>query len=207
MESIRLSNDLRAIPELRVRLRKLRWFVSAFKVHTSLVEQEIQQQFIIDEDRLNHVFFSWVGTVDTNREGADIDLKDFIIYAAGLALASLIRHSPARVHTDSTTPIKYQPIANPKTIHEVWPEGYLYANFCYSVIAALEEQEFGRVISHLHDDAKTTIFWGSFWENSTERSQLALPFLDKMLGKQPNWDLPMVMLERPAMQAALKARH
>jgi len=205
MDNIRLNNDLVAIPDLRNQLRKLRWFVSAFKVHASLVEQETAIQFSIDEGKLNRVFFNWIDSLGSNRQGVDVDLRDFVAFAAGLALRSLIRHNPVTVlnFTATVTPAENGVAQQPKPTYEVWPEGFLCVNFCLSVIAALEEQEFGNVISRIHDDANNSLFWGSFWENVTSDSRLAVPYLDRLLGKEPNWEDPLTVLQRPAMRHAL----
>ena len=207
MEHIRLNDDLMAIPELRNRLRKLRWFVSAFRVHTRLVEQETGMRFTIDEGRLNNVFFDWIDTLMSNRRGVEVDLRDFVCFAAGLALGSLVRHAPVNVagsedttHRDADTTELARQI---RTRAEVWPAGFLYVNFCLSVIAALEEQEFGRIISSVDDQASDNLFWGSLYENVSADSRLGVPYLDMILGKKPNFDDPVQVLYRPAMQKAL----
>ena len=101
--NIRLNSDLVAIPKLRDRLRKLRWFVSAFKVHTALVEQETGLRFTIDEGRLNAVFFDWVDLLGARRRGLELDVPDFFVFAAGLALTCLARHDPASVDDSEDT--------------------------------------------------------------------------------------------------------
>lgn len=208
MENIRLNNALQAIPDLRKRLRKLRWFISAFGVHANLVEQEIGVEFAIDEGRLNDVFFDWTDSLGDNREGVETDLRDFVAFAAGLALGALVRHDPARpVDADQTRPPIDLWSSNRTEVNaDVWPAGFLYVNFCLSVIAALEEQEFGRTLSRIHDDASDPLFWGSLYENVSADSRLAVPYLDLILGKEPNFDEPHQVMKRLAMQRALARR-
>jgi len=227
--NIRLNSDLVAIPKLRDRLRKLRWFVSAFKVHTALVEQETGLRFTIDEGRLNAVFFDWVDLLGARRRGLELDVPDFFVFAAGLALTCLARHDPASVDDSEDTAQEtdrhadrderengptasdtvgggadsYVLDPNLKPDPVVWPSGYLYVTFCLSVIAALETQEFDRVVSRVHEEASDPVFWGSLCENISADSRLAVPYLDRLLGKTPNWEHPDAVLERAAMRRAV----
>jgi|GEM_PF-704200 len=214
--NIRLNSDLVAIPRLRDRLRKLRWFISAFKVHTGLVEQETGKRFTIDEGRLNAVFFDWVDLLGARRKGMELDLPDFIVFAAGLALTCLARHDPISVNTGGgdieddapppPDPDSYVLDPNLTPDPDVWPAGYLYVTFCLSVIAALETQEFERVLSRVHEEASDPVFWGSLCENISADSRLAVPYLDRLLGKPPNWEHPDAVLERPVMRQAVRDR-
>jgi len=204
-ENIRLNSDLVAIPHLRDRLRKLRWFVSAFKVHTSLVEQETGIEFAIDEGKMNRVFFDWIDSVDANRHGAHVDLLDFVRFAAGLALTSLAYNDPVSAERRRAPMASAGSVVSPslELDHDIWPSGYLYVTFCLSVIVALERQEFGRVVSRLHEDARDSAFWGSLCENISADSRLAVPYLDRLLGKTPNWELPDSVMDRAAMLASV----
>ena len=217
MPNIPLNSDLVSIPHLRDRLRKLRWFVSAFKVHTSLVEKESGTVFVIDEGRINRAFFDWTDTLAHSREGVEIDLPDFVVFAAGLALTSLVHHDPARpdpahpvlertAETLADDTVASIVTAGLRPDRTVWPSGYLYVTFCLSVIAALERQEFGRVLSRVHEEATDPLFWGSLCENVGADSRLAIPYLDRLLGKEPNWEQPERVTARAAMLARRAAR-
>jgi len=202
--SLQLNSDLVAIPDLEERLRKLRWFVSAFKVHTSLVEHETGLELTLDEGALNRVFFTWTDSLDWSKQGAATDRADFIVFAAGLALRALVQHDPAHAGRHRRSARNGAPVVATDLAFdpELWPSGYLYVTFCLSVLAALEVQRFGDVVSRMEEDVRDTVFWGSLCENVSADSHLAIPYLDRLLGRQPNWDRPDAVMERPAMIAA-----
>ena len=207
-ENLQLDSDLVAIPDLEERLRKLRWFVSAFKVHTSLVERETGTGFALDEGALNRVFFTWTDSLDWSKHGAGADRADFIVFAAGLALRALVQHDPAQPDRQRRPDRGGAPVIAPDLAFDpdLWPGGHLYVTFCLSVLAALEMQRFGEVVSRMEEDVRDPVFWGSLCENVSADSHLAIPYLDRLLGRQPNWDRPDAVMERPAMIAAAANR-
>ena len=197
-----LREQMASMPDLRHRLRQLRWFRATFRKHASLLHDLYGVEYDIDEKKLTEAFLNWVELVDQNKRFAKVDRKDFITFAAGLVLRELIRLSPAKAvsppsHADGDAGRLYE-------IVRFWPEGFLYTNYCICAIAAVQEQEFGTVpgIDQCADELRT---WWSYKENIGEMPGYAIAFLDKFLGGEPNWVMPDLASARAAVKRALGA--
>ncbi|UXO85401.1 hypothetical protein [Brucella intermedia] len=195
-----LREQMASMPDLRHRLRQLRWFRATFRKHASLLHELYGVEYDIDEKKLTEAFLNWVELVDQNKRFAKVDRKDFITFAAGLVLRELIRLSPAKV---TSPPIQADGDAG--RLYEIvrfWPEGFLYTNYCICAIAAVQEQEFGTVpnIDQCADELRT---WWSYKENIAEMPGYAIAFLDKFLGGEPNWVMPDLASARAAVKRAL----
>jgi hypothetical protein len=195
-------DELVHTPDLRHRLRRLRWFRMAFRKNAAVIADHYGYQFSIDETKLTRAFLNWIETVEQQKSYARIDRKDFIIFAAGLVLKELITEAPASVcgqpqHGSSAKTEMQDIIA-------FWPEGFLYTNFCVGTIAAIYEQEFGTAarIDDCADDLRT---WWSYRENVEEMPGYAIAFLDKFLGAEPNWVMPNLASARSAIRRAMIA--
>jgi hypothetical protein len=194
------KDKLIAIPDLRHRLRQLRWFSTAFRNNAALIEDHFGLAFTIDERLLNQAFFDWVSAVDKQDKAATADRADYIVYIAGLALRELLRVDPASVSIDRG-PMEG---ADEETVQLIrfWPEGFLYTNFCVCSVAAVHEQEFGepRNLDKAASDLRT---WWSFRENVAEDPNIAIAFFDQFLGLKPNWQFPALAGQRTAIKKAL----
>ncbi|MEN5299500.1 hypothetical protein ABE530_14250 [Brucella sp. TWI559] len=195
-----LREQMASMPDLRHRLRQLRWFRATFRKHASLLHTLYDVEYEIDEKKLTEAFLNWVEIVDQNKRFAKIDRNDFITFAAGLVLRELIRLSPAKVispprHATGDSAKMYEIIS-------FWPEGFLYTNYCICAIAAVHEQEFATLpdIDQCADDLRT---WWSYKENVSEVPAYAIAFLDKFLGSEPNWSMPDMASARAAVKRAL----
>lgn len=199
---LRFKDELALMPDLRHRLRRLRWFRMTFRSHARLVASTYGLRFEIDDARLTRAFLDWVETMETKKAFAKVDRADFVIFAAGLVLRELIRQEPARVAERGLAPPPAGIDAEMADIVEFWPEGFLYTNFCVSAIAAVYEQEFGETpaVDKCADDLRT---WWSYRENVSEMPAYAVAFLDRFLGANPNWLLPDDPRSRPAIVKAL----
>lgn len=198
---LEFKNELALLPDLRHRLRQLRWFRATFRSNARAVAAHYGVKFTIDEARLTRVFFDWVEMVEARKDFARLDRADFIIFSAGLALKELIRQAPARAAADAVP--GSDPDADARIVY-FWPEGFLYTNYCVCAIAALFEQEFGRTpeLARCADDLRT---WWSYRENVREMPAFAITFLDLFLGAEPNWIAPEMIESRAAMRAARAA--
>lgn len=194
------KNELAVMPDLRHRLRQLRWFRTTFRGNAKAVTQHYGVVFEVDEEKLTRVFLDWVEMVDAQKAYARLDRGDFIIYAAGLALKEMIRHAPVTVTPES----KVTGDAENAEIVKFWPEGFLYTNYCVCAIAAIFEQEFGDAprLARCADDLRT---WWSYRENTREMPASAVAFLDRFLGAEPNWVAPDLVEGRIAMRNAIEA--
>ncbi|EKF40470.1 hypothetical protein NA8A_20137 [Nitratireductor indicus C115] len=195
------KNELAVMPDLRHRLRQLRWFRATFRGNARAVSNHYGISFDIDEERLTGVFLDWVEQIDARKAYAQVDRADFIIYAAGLCLKEMIRHKPASVAPGSSVENRFEGNAE---IVRFWPEGFLYTNYCVCAIAAIFEQEFGAApeLDRCADDLRT---WWSYKENTREMPASAVAFLDRFLGAEPNWVAPDLVEGRLAMRLAIDA--
>lgn len=197
---MRFKGELASMPDLRHRLRRLRWFRVTFRSHARLIASTYGLHFEIDDLRLTRAFLDWVEAIEAKKAYAKVDRADFVIFAAGLVLRELIRREPAKVTARGLQPATGVD-AEMAEIVEFWPEGFLYTNFCVSAISAVYEQEFGETlaIDRCADDLRT---WWSYRENAVEMPAYAVAFLDRFLGAEPNWLLPDDPRSRPAMVEA-----
>lgn len=195
-------HELALMPDLRHRLRQLRWFRATFRSSAKVVSETFGVRFEIDEAKLTRAFLDWIEVMETEKRFAAVDRADFIVFAAGLVLRELIRQAPAREVTGLKEMIETEANAGTAEIVRFWPEGFLYTNYCVSAILAVHEQEFGTApsIDKCADDLRT---WWSYRENATEMPAYAVAFLDRFLGAEPNWITPDRAQSRQAMQRAL----
>lgn len=201
---LRFKDELALMPDLRHRLRRLRWFTAAFRASAKAVSATYGLRFDIDEIRLTRAFFDWAEIMDAKMGYAEVDRSDFIVFAGGLVLRELIRQDPAKSTAADGSPDVPGPSAEALEIVHFWPEGFLYTNYCVSAIAAIHEQEFGRApaIDECADDLRV---WWSYRENVAEIPAYAVAFLDRFLGGEPNWIAPDDASSRQAMRKALEA--
>lgn len=195
------KNELKLMPDLRHRLRRLRWFRATFRASAKAVGGRYGFVFEIDEARLTRAFLDWIELVEPQKGFARVDRADFIIFAGGLVLRELVRQNPVHAVARGAR----APAGEDDAMGEIvrfWPEGFLYTNYCVSAIAAIHEQEFGRApaLDACADDLRT---WWSYRENAMEMPAYAVAFLDRFLGAEPNWVLPDSARSRTAMRRAL----
>lgn len=195
-------HELALMPDLRHRLRQLRWFRATFRSSAKVVSETFGVRFEIDEAKLTRAFLDWIEVMEAQKRFASVDRADFIVFAAGLVLRELIRQAPAREISGLTEMTETEANAGTAEIVRFWPEGFLYTNYCVSAILAVHEQEFGTApsIDKCADDLRT---WWSYRENATEMPAYAVAFLDRFLGAEPNWITPDRAQSRQAMQRAL----
>lgn len=187
------AGDARRLPQLRRKIRRLRWFQDAFAQATDELARRSGMRFTTDPRRLTQAFLAWSERfTQAVRKGVP-DRRDFAFYAAGLALAELIRAAP----TTALPPIP--PPADP--IAAAWPEGLLYTRFCLEILAGVLAQEFDEelVTDPALADPET---WASFRENSHDLPDMAIAFLDRFTGNPPDWATPGLHTARPAQRAA-----
>lgn len=199
---LRFKDELARMPDLRHRLRRLRWFRSTFRANASAITAAYGVGYRIDESRLTAAFLDWIELLEADKRFASVNRADFIVYAAGMVLCELIRRDPATAILAEDT--KQEPLHGQGTaeIVQFWPEGFLYTNYCVAVVAAVHEQEFGRApaLDKCADDLRV---WWSYRENVREMPAYAVAFLDRFLGGEPNWIAPAHAGSRSAMQRGL----
>ncbi len=193
------KRELALVPDLRHRLRQLRWFRATFRGSAKAVTEMYGLRFEIDDRKLTKAFLDWIEAMEAQKRFAEVNRADFIVFAAGLVLVELIRAEPAKA-LSVTSLIETASNAEALEIIRFWPEGFLYTNYCVSAISTIYEQEFGSApgIDKSADELRT---WWSYRENAAEMPAYAVAFLDRFLGAEPNWAAPDTAHSRKAMQA------
>jgi hypothetical protein len=200
---LELTDELAGVPDLRHQVRHLRWFKSSFRRDAELVARHHGVTLAIDDRRLTEAFLNWIEAFNREKSFAALDRRDFTLFAAGLLLREFLRCRPVTasgpVSSDTTKASATSDEAG--SIPRFWPEGFLYTNYCLSVLAAVLQQEFGETLSFAKraDDLR---LWWSYRENVRENPSLAIAFLDEFVGGEPNWHVPDSAESRAAMRRA-----
>jgi hypothetical protein len=203
-----LTDELKAVPDLRHQVRHLRWFKTSFRRDAQLIAQHHGVVLKIDDRRLTEAFLNWIEAFNRQKSFAALDRRDFTLFAAGLLLREFIRARPVTVTgsraAEEAMPggVKDSP-AEPGSIVRFWPEGFLYTNYCLSVLSAVMQQEFGETLG-LAKCADDLRLWWSYRENVREDPSMAVAFFDKFVGGEPNWRVPDSAESRAAMRRATK---
>ena len=201
---LELTREVRDEPDVRHRVRQLRWFKTSFRHHARLVGRRYRLAFEIDEARLTEAFLNWAEAFSTSKDYAALDRRDFVTFSAGLLLRELFRVDPVRVSTAPGPEDARLPQDGNWAIAHAWPTGFLSTNYCVCILAAVLDQEgMTLTLPAVADDLRT---WWSYRENAREDPSQAIAFLDLLTGSEPNWYMPDSVASRGAMQRAIQAR-
>jgi hypothetical protein len=192
---LELRQEFAEEPDLRHQVRRLRWFKKTFRRDAELIAHHHNVELAIEDRRLTQVFLNWIEAFNRRKTYASLDRRDFTLFAAGLLLREFIKSRPV-----SARPRQAARAAE-ASIVSFWPEGFLYTNFCLNVLSAVVQQEFGESLS-LSEGADDLRVWWSYRENAEEDPSMAIAFLDKFLGEEPNWRVPESLESRAAMRRA-----
>jgi hypothetical protein len=171
---------------LAERATRFRTVASSFHRHAELLFKGSAFGFEIDDEALARAFSEWRRSFDELRDQAETERLDFLVFAGGLMLKELFQHQPIDIKHRGIEVLH-------KTFPEAmtaWPEGYAYASYCFSLVAAVIEQE-GLGALQPAASAEEWQFWTSFRENVKEDSHTAIGFFDLLCGLTPNWELPL----------------
>jgi hypothetical protein len=200
-----LKTEIAAEPDLRHRIRQLRWFKTSFRHDARLISQRYGFSVEIDDRPLTQAFLDWAEAFESERAHAGLDRRDFVIFAAGLLLRELLRAKPitvAPLAPEANLPATPADASAP--IARFWPEGFIYTNYCLCILSAILDQEgMSLSIPALADDLRV---WWSYRENAGDDPSQAIPFLDLFTGNEPNWWMPDTVLSRAAMKRAVEAK-
>lgn len=195
-----MKEPLDRAPDLRHRVRRLHWFRESFRRDAKTIGERYGFAFAIDDRALVEAFFEWASAFERERPDSKRDRRDFAIFSGGLMLRELLRAAPAKgaaAHKVGEC-IPPDPMAR---ICEFWPEGFLYAHYCLTLVQAILEQDFD-VRPAPNPVLEDLRIWQSFRENFAENPATAIGFFDVFMGQQPNWEAPEYFLSRPAVQRA-----
>ena len=85
-----LKEKLLDLPELRRRLRQLRWFKRAFKGNADLVAAHLGIRAEIDDRLLNEAFFAWLAAIAPVQHDESFDRADRILFMGRLGAARAV---------------------------------------------------------------------------------------------------------------------
>jgi len=175
---------------LAERAKRFRTVASSFHRNAALLFNGSAFGFEIDDEALARAFSEWRRNFDALRDQTlgdqlGTDRRDLLIFAGGLMLKELFQHHPIEIKHRGVEVLK----SFPETM-TTWPEGYAYASYCFSVVAAVIEQE-GLTVLEAAAGAEERQFWTSFRENVKEDARTAIGFFDLICGLAPNWELPL----------------
>jgi len=186
------------VPGLRHRVRRLGWFRESFKQKAGALIERYGLSLAVDERALGQAFFNWALAFQSERPDSMRNRRDFTVFSGGIMLRELLRAGPLREHGkgESGQFIPPDPMAQ---ICEFWPEGFLCAEYCLTLVRAILEQDYDMhgSPSPALEDLRT---WQSFRENFVEDPSSAAPFFDLFMGQKPNWNFPAHFLSRPAVR-------
>ena len=169
---------------VRKSVRRLRWFKASFHEQVDALSQVTGVTFDLDDRKLAAVFFDWLRAFEAQKPQNPEARRDYVGFAAGLMLESLVRWKPL-------TATGLPPAPDTSNPAYFWPEGYVYVAYCMNIRAAVLEQDFdeARDTAPAMEEIRT---WWSFKENTAEDPALAIAFLDLFSGEDPNWSMPTV---------------
>ncbi len=181
-----------ALPEtnepLRIAVRRLRWFKSAFLRFAESTGADLGCTFAVDEARLAAAFLRWLKAIELQKPANKEERRDFFEFAAALMLRELTADMPIR----ASGPARH---ADAGSAAAFWPEGYCCTMFCLSVHSAAMAQEF-QAVTELDPAIDDLRHWWSFRENALKDASFSSGFLQLLLGHQPNWKMPDVFRAR-----------
>lgn len=178
------SDNMLTVQPLHKSAQRLRWFVNAFNEQIARSESETGVRFTLDENLLAGAFAEWLNAFQRQKPGDSSEKANYVGFAAGLMLRTLIRKKPLSISfiahdADKTHPAYF------------WPEGYAYVAFCLNVRGLVLEQDFNGH-QQLGSNFSDTRTWWSFKENVEADPSLAIGFLDLFAGDVPDWVMPDV---------------
>lgn len=146
----------------------------------------------IDDRQFTAAFFAWLDVILSNTAYRGWNERDYFQFSYGVLLRELL-HKRA-VHVDPV-PQPYAP-ASPDDIPRWWPVGYSLTQFCVEMLARTLREECSTT-SDLLDPGAQPALWKSFRENLIEEPSLAIAYFDKLMGIEPNWREPSMIVNRP----------
>ncbi|CAN5487082.1 hypothetical protein BH10PSE7_BH10PSE7_16050 [soil metagenome] len=183
-----LKQEILNVGDLSHEARRFRTIVWAFQRNIELLFAKTGLSAEIDPPALAEAFSRWRLCFDETKYLAEVDRRDFIIYAAGMMLRELIIASPLKSLSRTGAAGSETP---PDRSLSRWPEGYAYTSFCFSLASAILK-EAGEPEPGPAGITDEFAFWDSFRENVAQDPARAVPFFDLICGEDPNWEFPWI---------------
>lgn len=163
------------------------WFREAFLQLLPQVAQPEQAGTVAaaSTQELADAFWRWMSVLDAYRTYEPLDPEDFAHYAAGMLLAFLI-------HARKTKESYVAHRARVRTLTRA----------ALTVLAAWRLALGARPLE-VNGVDEQSVHWLSFIENVAENPYTAVAFLDFFTHKEPVWQFPTLLIDRPPFQRAL----
>lgn len=143
----------------------------------------------VDRTALAAAFWRWVGMLDSEARFEKVDPCDFIHYAAGQLLRCVLTERPLR-------------LLDRQRSEEVRAMTQTVLSLLREWRCALHSE----YIQTLELPAECDSLWAGYLEDTAKDSAVAVAYLDKFCGLEPDWMCPQLIVNRPAMRAKLKSR-
>lgn len=182
--------DFSQEPDLRHRVRRMRTFEDLFARNLDQINILRGTSMTCNGTKLRAAFLTWLDNFGQTRPFAAVNRRDFVFYSAGRMFAELIRHQVIAADDGNRQAI------DPALI---WPEGYVYANFCLGIALNVLAQD-GEVSEKEFSILRDQRAWQSFRENALDNPDIAVAFFDLMLAQIPNWRIPQLVEHRVGMR-------
>ena len=142
----------------------------------------------VDLQALAHAFWPWVDGLERERPYESLDALDFAHFSAGLLLYHLLQAQPG-------------PLPGAPRSREVRASTRIALTLLAAWRSALGAPPLAPQVG---DEGSAS--WASFLENVAEDACMAVPFLDSFTGREPLWQFPLMISERPAMRRAVQQK-
>jgi hypothetical protein len=185
-----LKSEVEKVGDLSHEARRFRTILWSFERNIELLFKGTGLAAEVDHAALAEAFSRWRQAFDQSKHLADLDRRDFTIFAAGMMLKELLMARPITAIVPDELRLPALPTNLDHRLRR-WPEGYAYTSFCLSVAAAVlgEMGDPEPAAAGVADDPR---FWDSFRENAAENPANAIAFFDMVVGLSPNWTAPDV---------------
>jgi len=166
----------------RIAARQAHWLQAAFRRYLEIVGEDLGCEFALDGAKLSSCFVGWLRAIASQKPKDRALRRQYFEFSAGLMLRELMRNMPITVKHAPTKVSPDEPAG-------FWPEGVACAMFCLAVLNAVETEEFGVTAGDV-TDVRDLRFWWSFKENALLEPRYAVAFFERIIGVEPNWELP-----------------
>ena len=167
---------------LRQQVRSRAWFSASVHTVSARLLQPFALRPVVDEGRLASAFADWIGCFELNRHLASSVRREFIFYMAGVVGRELVRSGAIGVSGDRQVT---QNIGIARIV-AFWPEGYCALRYCAEICSAILDEE-RLAAARFNEATQSAETWWSIRENAEEYAGWMVPFLQRVMGEQPDW--------------------
>jgi hypothetical protein len=153
----------------------------------------------VDERAFAIAFFAWLDVIEHNEPYRVHNPVDYFHFAFGVLLRELLHEKAVRIGGAAMPPMR----PAPADIADWWPVGYVLTYFCIGTLKQAAREECG-VELRTAEAVQQPQAWQAFRENLVEEPGLAIAYLDRFMGLEPNWREPNQIINRPSAHSFSK---